>query len=74
MDLKKEAEKPNKGVRNEKIGEFLVRINAMAPKHVQRIINHQKKSPQKFFGEIALEKGFVYDDVTKKYLASRGFI
>jgi hypothetical protein len=74
MDLRKEAGRPNKGFGNEKIGEFLVRVNAMSPKHVQKIIQKQKKSPQKFFGEIALEKGFVLDDITKKYLASRGFI
>ena len=74
MDSRKAVERPNKGGGNEKIGEFLVRLNAMSPKNIRKIIDQQKRAPQKFFGEIALEKGFVVDDVTKKYLSSRGFI
>jgi hypothetical protein len=53
---------------SEKIGEFLVRIGAMTEKQCEEIILIQQSGDKRYFGEIAVEKGFVNKDILKKYL------
>jgi hypothetical protein len=53
---------------NEKIGEFLVRIGAMTEKQCEEILDIQKSGDKRFFGEIAIENGYVDKDIIKKYL------
>lgn len=59
---------------SERIGEFLKRVNELSSVEVRNILRIQKKMPCKRFGEIALEKGYIYDEATKRYLSRKGFI
>jgi len=52
----------------EKIGEFLVRIGAMTEEQSQEIIKIQQSGDKRYFGEIAVDLGFVDKDAIKKYL------
>lgn len=53
------------------IGEFLVSINAISAEQCREVLNIQKKEPEKLFGEIAIELGYINDDAIDKYLASK---
>ena len=53
---------------SEKIGEFLVRIGAMTEKQCEEILQIQQLGDKRYFGEIAVEKGFVDKEALKKYL------
>lgn len=53
------------------IGEFLVSINAITEAQCQEILAVQDKEPEKLFGEIAIELGYINDDAIDKYLASK---
>lgn len=63
----------NKPLANLPIGEFLRGVNALDPAMVKRVLKLQKKYPSKTFGQIALEKGYVKDELARKYLCSKGF-
>ncbi len=52
----------------EKIGEFLVRINAMTQEQCNEILKLQEEGDKRLFGEIARSLGYVDIDVIKKYL------
>ncbi|MBW2000559.1 MAG: hypothetical protein JRJ29_21700 [Deltaproteobacteria bacterium] len=56
---------------NEKIGEALVRIGAMKPYQVDDVLRAQKAGDSRLFGEIAIEFGYINDEVLKKYVEAK---
>ncbi|MBN1799426.1 MAG: hypothetical protein JW822_12705 [Spirochaetales bacterium] len=54
----------------EKIGEGLVRIGAMAKAQVDDVLKRQKDGDKRLFGEIAVELGFVDVEAIINYLKS----
>jgi hypothetical protein len=49
-----------------KIGEFLVKIGALSEEQVKIVLAEQKQDPEKLFGVIALELGFIdYAAITR---------
>jgi hypothetical protein len=56
----------------EKIGEFLVRIKALTREQVEIILKKQKEEePDKLFGTLVIELGYLDEDVLQKYIKSR---
>ena len=55
----------------EKIGEFLVRIGVMKPHQVEEILRIQRVGDKRLFGEIAIELGYINDEVLKKYVEAK---
>jgi len=55
----------------ERIGEFLVRIGAISEGQVQEILALQKTEPDRLFGEIAVERGYIKDEAIDRYLKDR---
>jgi hypothetical protein len=55
----------------ERIGEALVRIGAMTPEQVEKVLILQKQGDNRLFGELAIEQGFINDKAIKAYLDSR---
>ncbi|UCF97010.1 MAG: hypothetical protein JSV89_17810 [Spirochaetaceae bacterium] len=53
---------------NEKIGEFLVQIEAIKPYQVDDVLRTQKAGDNRLFGEIAIELGYINDDALRKYM------
>jgi hypothetical protein len=51
-----------------RLGEFLVSIGAMSDDQVRQVLEAQAKSPEKLFGQIAIEKGFINDDAVDAFL------
>jgi len=56
---------------NERIGETLVRIGAIQPFQVQEVLQAQKAGDSRLFGEIAIEFGFINDEVLRKYVGAK---
>ena len=56
---------------SEKIGEFLQRIGVLNQQQVQEILDAQKAGDSRLFGEIAIEFGYVNDEVLKKYIEAK---
>ena len=54
-----------------KIGEFLVRISAMKSWQVHDVLRAQKDGDSRLFGEIAIEFGYINDEVLKKYVEAK---
>ena len=52
----------------ERIGETLVRIGVIKPYQVDEILRTQKNGDLRRFGEIAIEFGYINDEVLKKYV------
>ena len=55
----------------EKIGEFLQRIGVMNQQQVQEILDAQTAGDTRMFGEIAIEFGYVNDEVLRKYIEAK---
>jgi hypothetical protein len=55
----------------EKIGEFLQRIGVMNQQQVREILEAQKAGDTRLFGEIAIDFGYVNDEVLKKYIEAK---
>ena len=53
---------------SEKIGEFLIRIGVMIAEQVKEILQAQQSGDMRLFGEIAIEFGYINDEVLKKYV------
>jgi hypothetical protein len=53
---------------DKKIGEFLLQIEAIKPYQVEDILRAQKEGDNRLFGEIAIELGYINDDVLRKYI------
>ena len=56
---------------SEKIGEFLQRIGVMTEQQVQEVLDAQEAGDNRMFGEIAIEFGFINDEVLKKYIEAK---
>ena len=56
----------------ERLGEFLVRIGVINPEQVEIVLKKQKEQPDKLFGEIAVELGYINDKAVDEYLESKG--
>ena len=55
----------------EKIGEFLQRIGVINEQQIQEILDAQKAGDSRMFGEIAIEFGYINDEVLKKYIEAK---
>lgn len=53
---------------SEKIGDVLVRINAMKLPQVQDVLARQRAGDKRLFGEIAIELGYINDAALKRYV------
>ena len=59
------------GDSTQRIGDFLVRIGAMTKPQVSQVLERQASEPNRLFGEIAIEMGFINDSAVDSYLASK---
>ena len=55
----------------EKIGEFLQRIGVMNQQQVQEILDAHQAGDTRMFGEIAIDFGYVNDEVLRKYIEAK---
>ncbi|UCG00104.1 MAG: hypothetical protein JSV89_11320 [Spirochaetaceae bacterium] len=55
----------------EKIGEFLIRIGVITQQQVQEVLDAQKAGDSRLFGDIAIEYGYINDEVLKKYIEAK---
>jgi hypothetical protein len=51
-----------------RIGDFLVKIDAMTAEEVDHVLKLQAGGDSRIFGEIALELGYLNDDAIKRYV------
>lgn len=56
------------GTSQERIGDFLVKIGAMSAEERDDVLERQKAQPERLFGEIAIELGFIRDEAVDKFL------
>jgi hypothetical protein len=56
---------------SERIGETLVRIGVIKPYQVDGILRAQKDGDLRRFGEIAIEFGYINDEMLKKYVEAK---
>lgn len=56
---------------HERIGEFLVKIGAMTPEQRNEILDIQEKTPDRLFGEIAVELGYINDGAVDAFLSRK---
>jgi hypothetical protein len=55
----------------ERIGEFLVKIGVITPDQVNMVLEVQGREPDRLFGEIAVDMGFVNDSAIERYLSKK---
>jgi hypothetical protein len=55
----------------ERIGEFLLRIGVINEMQVQEILDIQKAGDSRLFGEIAIEFGYINDELLQKYIEAK---
>ena len=55
-----------------RVGEILVSIGAMTKEQVEEVMEEQERAPEKLFGQIAIEMGFVDDSAINRYLEQKG--
>ncbi|MFO8065089.1 MAG: hypothetical protein ACQETQ_04435 [Spirochaetota bacterium] len=55
----------------QRLGEFLVSIGAMSEDQVELVLKEQKNTPDKLFGQIAIEMGFIDDAAVDRYLQQK---
>jgi hypothetical protein len=55
----------------EKIGEGLVRIGAMTEEQRNQVIEKQNEGDERMFGEVAIEMGYINDEIIMEYINSR---
>ena len=55
----------------EKIGEGLVRIGAMTEAQRNEVIEKQKNGDERMFGEVAIDLGYINDEIIMEYINSR---
>jgi hypothetical protein len=56
---------------SERIGETLVRIGVITPYQVDEILRAQKDGDLRRFGEIAIDFGYINDEVLRKYVEAK---
>jgi hypothetical protein len=54
-----------------RIGGFLVSIDAMKPWQVDDVVLAQRKGDTRMFGEIAISLGYIDDTALRRYVESR---
>lgn len=54
----------------ERVGDGLVRVGAMTPEQVQKVLAAQKAGDKRPFGEIAVSLGLASREALDRYLAS----
>ena len=54
----------------QRIGEFLVKIGAISAEQRDEVLQLQSEQPDRLFGEIAIELGYINDEAVDRYLAS----
>lgn len=59
------------GDSTQRIGEFLVRIGAMTKDQVDEVLAIQRERPDKLFGQIAIELGYVNDEAVDRYVSEK---
>ena len=52
----------------QRIGEFLVQIGAMTQDQVDEIINLQHAGDEALFGWLAIERGYINDEVLRRFV------
>ena len=52
----------------ERIGEFLVRIGVIQQYQIEDVLRAQKAGDSRLFGEIAIDFGYINDEVLRKYV------
>jgi hypothetical protein len=57
----------------DRIGEFLVKIGAMTKEQRDQVLKLQAQEPDKMFGKIAVEHGFINDMAIDTFLGQRPF-
>ena len=55
----------------EKIGEFLVRIGVAKQSQVDEVLRIQQAGDYRLFGEIAIELGYINDDILRRYVEAK---
>ena len=55
----------------ERIGDFMVRIGALTPEQVDDILKKQKLEPDKLFGVLAIELGYLNDAALHAYIKAQ---
>jgi hypothetical protein len=58
-------------INTEKIGEFLVRIDAMTEDQRSDVLKRQEQGDARLFGEIAVAQGYVEKSAIRKYFHLR---
>lgn len=53
---------------SEKIGQHLVRLEYLSFDQAEEVLKFQKDNPNKKFGEIAIELGYVTEEDFKKFI------
>ncbi|MFP4642798.1 MAG: hypothetical protein ACLFM0_00430 [Spirochaetales bacterium] len=56
---------------DERIGEFLVKIGAMTDAQREEVLLRQEQEPDRLFGQIAIEFGYIDDSAVDRYLKQR---
>jgi hypothetical protein len=56
---------------SERIGETLVRIGVIKPNQVDEILRAQKDGDFRRFGEIAIDFGYINDEILRKYVEAK---
>ena len=56
----------------ERLGEFLVRKGELVPGQVNKVLEYQGQHADMLFGQIAVEMGFISDEILEKYLELKG--
>lgn len=51
----------------EKIGERLIRLDLLSFEQAEMILQYQQENPQKKFGDIAVELGFLEEEQINQY-------
>jgi hypothetical protein len=55
----------------ERIGDFMVRIGALTSEQVVEILAKQQEEPDKLFGLIAIELGYLNDKAIHEYIQAQ---
>ncbi len=53
----------------DRIGDILVRIGAMTQEQVADVLQRQQEGDNRLFGEIAIEVGYINEELIAEYLA-----
>ncbi len=56
---------------SERIGDFLVKIGALTAAQRDEVIAKQTESPDRLFGQIAIELGYINDAAVDQYLEQK---